>query len=548
MYKTRKKKTDEWSDDEQESHNGGSVQAEVVAVPAAGVAKLYPYYYDQAAASGFVGQDYRQRRTSYSEPDTPPRGETTAPGRSTYYHLPVSATYRSPSANILNASGVHRRGISPGNSYSSKKSGDRSPGPALLQTASVGGYSSSGTTPSPDHSRRGNNVPLSSRLRVPSTPEGKDIFPSSGLPSSGRAIHSLSSAYVTPPINTPLLAGRTRELGARPLNASNFPSFASTADADSVAGYSHPDDIRQRGPSVDDPLATSPLHSRDLHHSASTGTQDSHGSQHYLYETRHERLLLSPGNYEAETPQIGNVGRKFLSPRDDSAMALPFLTSGLQRPERRSSPSMVPFIPALGTSSGINADGSGEAQLPLHYAASRPPPSVLLDELRIIQMEIGNSTRWVIKQDISEVQDESSTSFAGDDLGSKLATGADQSTDHHDSDSFSESGSDIPIPSGDPRGGIIHKRDDLTKDTDAYKSLQSNIDFEDLQLHEVIGGGGFGQVWRATWFGTPVAVKVLTGSAQNTHIAKSILEEFKAEINLLKVRFQFSALPRTLVH
>jgi len=29
-------------------------------------------------------------------------------------------------------------------------------------------------------------------------------------------------------------------------------------------------------------------------------------------------------------------------------------------------------------------------------------------------------------------------------------------------------------------------------------------------------------------------VKVLTGSAQNTHIAKAILEEFKAEINLLK--------------
>jgi serine/threonine protein kinase len=51
----------------------------------------------------------------------------------------------------------------------------------------------------------------------------------------------------------------------------------------------------------------------------------------------------------------------------------------------------------------------------------------------------------------------------------------------------------------------------------------------------VIGGGGFGQVWRATWRGTPVAVKLLTGSAQNQHIARAILEEFKAEINLLKV-------------
>ena len=59
---------------------------------------------------------------------------------------------------------------------------------------------------------------------------------------------------------------------------------------------------------------------------------------------------------------------------------------------------------------------------------------------------------------------------------------------------------------------------------------------DELKLQEVIGGGGFGQVWRASWRGTPVAVKVLTGSAQNTHIAKAILQEFMAEINLLKVR------------
>ena len=98
----------------------------------------------------------------------------------------------------------------------------------------------------------------------------------------------------------------------------------------------------------------------------------------------------------------------------------------------------------------------------------------------------------------------------------------------------------MSIPSGDPRGGIKHKRDDLTKDTDAYRSLQSHIDFDDLKLEEVIGGGGFGQVWRATWYGTPVAVKVLTGSAQNQHIAKAILEEFKAEINLLKVRYRYA--------
>jgi serine/threonine protein kinase len=50
----------------------------------------------------------------------------------------------------------------------------------------------------------------------------------------------------------------------------------------------------------------------------------------------------------------------------------------------------------------------------------------------------------------------------------------------------------------------------------------------------VIGGGGFGQVWKAVWRGTPVAVKVLTGSAQSKTVPRAVLEEFAAEINLLK--------------
>ena len=36
------------------------------------------------------------------------------------------------------------------------------------------------------------------------------------------------------------------------------------------------------------------------------------------------------------------------------------------------------------------------------------------------------------------------------------------------------------------------------------------LSLRDLSLLQVIGGGGFGQVWRGTWGGTPVAVKLLT--------------------------------------
>jgi serine/threonine protein kinase len=90
------------------------------------------------------------------------------------------------------------------------------------------------------------------------------------------------------------------------------------------------------------------------------------------------------------------------------------------------------------------------------------------------------------------------------------------------------------LDSNDPRRNIQHKRPDQLMYTDASASLQGNVNFDELELQQVIGGGGFGQVWRAVWNGTPVAVKVLTGSAQAHSVPRAILEEFAAEINLLK--------------
>jgi hypothetical protein len=90
---------------------------------------------------------------------------------------------------------------------------------------------------------------------------------------------------------------------------------------------------------------------------------------------------------------------------------------------------------------------------------------------------------------------------------------------------------DIP-PNDDPHrnNGIQHIRPDVTEDTNSSESLQLAIDFNEIKLFEVIGGGGFGQVHRAVWKGTPVAVKILTGSAQS----KGVLQEFAAELNLLR--------------
>jgi len=86
----------------------------------------------------------------------------------------------------------------------------------------------------------------------------------------------------------------------------------------------------------------------------------------------------------------------------------------------------------------------------------------------------------------------------------------------------------------DDRPTVDHVRPNLITDTDAAKSLQGAIDFSELELVEVIGGGGFGQVWRANWRSTPVAVKVLSGSAQSQKVPRAVLEEFAAEINLLR--------------
>lgn len=89
--------------------------------------------------------------------------------------------------------------------------------------------------------------------------------------------------------------------------------------------------------------------------------------------------------------------------------------------------------------------------------------------------------------------------------------------------------------SGETEGanGLIHKRRDLTACSDAASSLHSPIVYSDLKMNHLIGGGGFGQVWSATWRGTPVAVKVLSASSESLMVQKAILQEFVAEINML---------------
>jgi serine/threonine protein kinase len=48
----------------------------------------------------------------------------------------------------------------------------------------------------------------------------------------------------------------------------------------------------------------------------------------------------------------------------------------------------------------------------------------------------------------------------------------------------------------------------VSKEADVIKKIPLHIDFRELKLNDVIGVGGFGKVFHATWRGEVVAVKI----------------------------------------
>ena len=67
-------------------------------------------------------------------------------------------------------------------------------------------------------------------------------------------------------------------------------------------------------------------------------------------------------------------------------------------------------------------------------------------------------------------------------------------------------------------------------------ALGFNITFNEIKFDKKIGVGGFGEVWKGEWAGTPVAIKKIL----KTDISEYDLQEFSKEIMLM--RFFFFAL------
>ena len=170
----------------------------------------------------------------------------------------------------------------------------------------------------------------------------------------------------------------------------------------------------------------------------------------------------------------------------------------------------LPLVPNLNDGANV---GGGSSNSSYHADA---PRSVLLEELQLVRMESGVSgPRWRTKYELEQ------------------STASMERRSRQQDENMQKLRESAVDPGDDPRKSIQHIRKDLTICSDASSSLSSEITFSELKLEDVIGGGGFGQVWRATWKGTPVAVKVLTGSAQAETVPKAVLEEFIAEINMV---------------
>ena len=253
------------------------------------------------------------------------------------------------------------------------------------------------------------------------------------------------------------------------------------------------------------------------------------------------RLPVVPamGSTAQNRQQLGGAAPTFSFPHQSAGQQLQ-----LQQNEFN-----MPFIPKLDLAGAAAMASSSQQQIMSNGAPGiAPPRSMSVEELHLVQMESG--THWKVNSGaaienidvVSELPSGASQNLADSKPRRKSTTnpfhasaGLGNSAELWSVASSSADDADDSGAADGPRNSIVHKRDNMTADTNAASSLRSSIKFDELKLHEVIGGGGFGQVWKADWRGTPVAVKVLTGSAQAKRVSKAILEEFAAEINLLSV-------------
>lgn len=281
---------------------------------------------------------------------------------------------------------------------------------------------------------------------------------------------------------------------------------------------------------------------------STAGTYRSPSNSYYTHQQQPQVHQTPQPSSATNTPHKGRVVARPLSPISSFEM-LSELAEDLPLPPgvtRGRAPSVVSngsrMSSRLGASPGTDDfmhDETPRAGMKQRRAiATKAPPAPNLSPAPKVPFMPTLADGYMMR-------DPPPMSYSAEDLAAQMETGNIQhAVDFSQSDSRlvfpqkAKTKSGVPKTAGsdpdDPRKNIIHKRENLTHSTDSASSLASSINFDELILEEVIGGGGFGQVWRAKWRGTPVAVKVLTGSAQRENVSIAILQEFAAEINMLR--------------
>jgi hypothetical protein len=198
----------------------------------------------------------------------------------------------------------------------------------------------------PASSGMGAQAPLSGRLRVPTPPDARDLFPPIARQNSSSGSGGLGRLPAPPEgselLLQPMLPSATNELNARPLNSSNFSSFESMEASQPTSASSKKS---SNTPSSVDSLKLGEIFGPTSHHgNNSHNPQRLHGSfSSSMVSSRHQ-LMLSPGNCD-ETPLIGNQRIIAISgTRGLDAARMPSLGG------EEGGGSHFPFIPTLETS------------------------------------------------------------------------------------------------------------------------------------------------------------------------------------------------------
>jgi len=538
--KTRKKKTDEWSDDNDEtllsdrSHShSADVEDHVVVRDHHGTSAVaakqayYPFHPPGHHPAGL--QQHRHRKSSQvqHQQQPPPPPQAAFQGGRNYY---------------LNQSG--------GAVVGSFKSGGAASSTTLAPRPIVGTTASTSPHAGPsgiDNSIQAPSVgtPQQQPSRLPT------MYPQllSSASSFDSSVEQAAQSYRQQQQSQRQSVQANQTAEQQPIiSPAVTPTFAKTVQSSSV-----------QSPKISSPSLSRPSLSRSSTHSSQQPQQQP--SSH---------LLLSPGTDDVmsrmtkrldmveQTPRAGNLcatrlltipgadtsgsaaGGSIIPGADTAVGSSPQYPSEQPQQERSfdsisltsdafkfASPPVQKVIPE---SNEDDLDVPFIPSLDVHVAPENTPRprSMNIDDLHLYQLESGNVSHWEARVAEEARRVETNAFLAG------TTAQAEASAPAESAESSVSGVTDSSIPSNDPRKSIQHKRPDLTISTDASSSLQGAVDFSELRLVEVIGGGGFGQVWKAVWRGTPVAVKVLTGSAQSKNVPKAVLEEFVAEINLLK--------------